>query len=67
MESKEVEIDKFVLAIVAQQRDKVGGCGTPIFYAENQEEQDKIATYLARITSGVIHDLENGVYIIVRH
>lgn len=62
-----MEINKFILAIVAQKRDKVGGCGTPIFYAESQEEQDKIATYLARITAGVVHDLENGIYIIVRH
>ncbi|NMB35812.1 MAG: hypothetical protein GX989_05940 [Firmicutes bacterium] len=69
MGNREVEIDKFILAVVVEegQRDRVGGCGTPVFYAENQEEQDKIATYLARITSGVIHDLENGVYIIVRH
>ena len=64
-----MEIDKYILAVVVQKegRDKVGGCGTPVFYAEDQEEQDKIATYLSRITSGVIHDLENGVYIIVRH
>lgn len=48
-------------------RHKVGGCGTPIIYAADKEEQDRIATYLARITAGVIHDLENGVYIIVRH
>ncbi|MGI6309081.1 MAG: capping complex subunit for YIEGIA [Dethiobacteria bacterium] len=62
-----MEINKFILAIVTRERNKVGGCGTPIFYAASKEEQDTIATYLARITAGVVHDLENGVYIIVRH
>lgn len=62
-----MEIEKFILAVVTLSRHKVGGCGTPIFYAADKEEQDTVATYLARITSGVIHDLENGVYIIVRH
>lgn len=62
-----MEIEKFILAVVTLDPHKVGGCGTPIFHATDKDEQDKIATYLARITSGVIHDLENGVYIIVRH
>ena len=62
-----MDIDNYILAIVTQQRDKIGGSGTPIFYAENQVEQDKIATTLARITAGVVHDLGNGIYIIVRH
>jgi hypothetical protein len=62
-----VEIEKFILAIVALDAEKVGGCGTPIFFAANKDEQDKIATYLARITEGVVHDLENGTYIVVKH
>lgn len=64
-----MEINKYILAIVmqGQQREKVGAYGAPVFYADSQAEQDKIATYLARITSGVVHDLENGIFIIVRH
>lgn len=62
-----MELEKFILAIVALDADKVGGCGTPIFFAANKEEQDKTAMYLARITEGVVHDLENGTYIIVKH
>ncbi|MDO9535773.1 MAG: hypothetical protein Q7J85_10700 [Bacillota bacterium] len=62
-----MELEKFILAIVALDAEKVGGCGTPVFFAVNKEEQDKIATYLARITEGVVHDLENGTYIVVKH
>lgn len=57
---------KNILAAITIDPSRVGG-GIPIFYAENQEEQEKISTYLARITEGVIHDLENGVYILVKH
>jgi cell wall assembly regulator SMI1 len=62
-----MELNKFILAVIALKPGKVGGCGAPIFYVENKEEQDKIATTLARITEGVVHDLENGIYIIVKH
>ena len=62
-----MELNKLILAIIALEPEKVGGCGAPIFYAENREEQDKMAITLARITEGVVHDLENGTYIIVKH
>ena len=41
--------------------------GTPIFLARSREEQERIAIYLSRILPGGVHDLENGVMIIVRH
>lgn len=48
-------------------REKVSAGGAPIFYAADKEEQEKVAVTLARITEGVIHDLENGVFILVKH
>lgn len=62
----QIVINKYILAMVTRKKDLVGG-GMPIFYVSSQEEQDKIALTLARITEGVVHDLENGVYIIVKH
>ena len=62
-----MELEKYILAIITQEKEKVQGAGAPVFLASNQEEQEKIALYLARITEGVIHDLENGVYILVKH
>ena len=39
----------------------------PTFYCEDENELDKVAKYLSGITDGMVHDLDNGVYIIVRH
>ncbi|MGI6097397.1 MAG: capping complex subunit for YIEGIA [Dethiobacteria bacterium] len=57
---------KEILAAITINPELVGG-GIPIFIAQDRAEQDKIATYLARITEGVVHDLENGVYVLARH
>ncbi len=62
-----MELEKYILAIITTKPEKVSGGGTPVFIAQTNEEQDKIALILARVTEGVIHDLENGVYLLVRH
>ncbi|HWQ74340.1 MAG TPA: hypothetical protein VN441_03410 [Syntrophomonas sp.] len=62
----ETALNQCILAAVCQQRDKVGGA-CPIFFAASPEEQRKTSLLLARILGGIVHDLENGVYIIVKH
>lgn len=59
-------LGEYIVAVVTTAKDKVGG-GAPIFYATSKEEMDKLALYLAKMTKGMVHDLENGVYVIVRH
>lgn len=61
------QLKDVVLAVIALKPEKVKGGGTPIFLAETQEELEKIALNLSRILNGAIHDLENGVYLIVGH
>lgn len=64
----ETSLTKYILAVITIDPSLVAsGGGAPIFYVTDVEEQDKVATYLARIMEGVIHDLENGVYIVVKH
>ncbi|MDD3838951.1 MAG: hypothetical protein PHP06_00055 [Clostridia bacterium] len=63
----DVGIKKSIVAVVTTHPDKVGAGGVPCFYAKDEEEMEKIAMYLTRITYGMVHDLENGVYIIVKH
>ena len=46
--------------------NKVQG-SVAVFIAEDTVEQERTAMLLARIMRGMSHDLENGVYIIVRH
>ncbi|NLA27826.1 MAG: hypothetical protein GX878_10580 [Firmicutes bacterium] len=60
-------MSNFILAVITLDPSLVGAGGAPVFIARDIAEQDRIATYLARITSGVVHDLENGVYILVKH
>ncbi len=55
-----------ILAVVTLRHDAVGG-GAPIFYANDEAERERIATYLSRILDAMVHDLENGTYILVKH
>ncbi|HHT36196.1 MAG: hypothetical protein ACE3NC_10920 [Candidatus Wallacebacter cryptica] len=55
-----------ILAVITTDKERVGG-SAPTFYAENTEELEKIAVYLARIFMAAVHDLGNNVYIIVKH
>lgn len=63
----EVSISKEILAMVTKDKTKVSSGSVPIFYAENDTELEQVTLYLARIFMAAIHDLSNGVYIIVRH
>ncbi|MEW5784759.1 MAG: hypothetical protein AB1767_06770 [Bacillota bacterium] len=63
----ETSISKYILAVIARDPGLIAGGGAPVFIARDQVEQDRIATYLARITEGIVHDLENGLYILVKH
>ncbi len=62
----DVSISKYILAAVTINPDLVGG-SIPVFYVSDEKEQQKISTYLGRILEGVVHDMENGVYIVVKH
>ena len=44
------ELTNAVLAVIAQDPQIVSG-GAPIFIASSQEEQEKIALYLSRVTT----------------
>ncbi len=39
----------------------------PIFFAKTEEEQARVAQTLAKIMQAMVHDLGNGVYVIVKH
>ncbi len=58
---------KVILAVIALENDKVDAGGTIVFYAEDKEQQEKMATTLSRITEGVVHELDNGLKILVKH
>ncbi|MCG8513380.1 MAG: hypothetical protein MI740_04505 [Halanaerobiales bacterium] len=57
-----------ILAVIVQKENKakVAG-GVPIFYTEDERELEEISMLLARLTLGMVHDLGNGVKIIMKH
>ncbi len=64
----DININNEILAVVTLKGNavKVAG-GAPIFLVEDEKELKEITMLLARITLGMVHDLKNGVYILVRH
>ena len=55
-----------ILAVVALDAHKVGG-GAPIFLARDREELSTLAFLLGRVLGAAVHDLQNEVYIVIRH
>jgi len=48
-------------------RTKILPGGTPVFLTADEAEQQKLATTLSRILQAAVHDLENGLLILVKH
>ena len=57
-----------IVAIITckKNKDKIGG-GAPVFYTDDEEELEEVSMLLSRITLGMVHDLGNGVKLIIRH
>lgn len=62
-----ISINDYLLGIVTLNEDKVISGGCPVFKAADKKEMEKTSLLLARITGGTVHDLENGIYIVVKH
>lgn len=63
----DVGIRDSIIAIITVDEKVVSGGSVPTFYAKDIEEQKRIALTVSKITTGMVHDLENGCFIIVRH
>lgn len=66
---EDVSLNNMIVAIIVieKEKNKVGGGGAPVFYVEDRAEQEKISMLLARLTLGMVHDLGNGVKLIIKH
>lgn len=60
-------IKEFIIAVITYNKDRVTGGGCPIFIVENKEEAETMGLYVAKATLGMIHDVGNECYIVVRH
>lgn len=62
----DIGIKENIIALVSLNRD-VASASAPIFYVDSEEKQEETALLIAKITMGMVHDLRNGVYAVVRH
>lgn len=63
--SKVASIER-ILCVITLHKDRVGG-GVPIFLARDQEELDQMALYLSKALLGMIHEIAEGTYAVVKH
>lgn len=66
--SEEISATNQIIAIITENenKDKVSG-GVPIFFTANEKETEEVSALLARATLGMVHDLGNGINIIIKH
>jgi len=62
----EVVLKEQILAVVTTIPEKISG-GVPVFIANDDKEAQHMSLLLGRVLKAMAHDLENGVYIIVKH
>ena len=55
-----------LIAIVTTDAERIKGGGAHIFLARNEEEMERITLLMSRIFKAMVHDLENGVYLLYR-
>ena len=59
-------LEKYILAVITMHPD-AGIAGLPIFYAKDEQEQNRLANLLEAILDGIAHKISDWVYIIVKH
>lgn len=60
--------DTIIAVVVTVDQQEIVQTGdVPILIAQDVTEQEKIAVFLSRTTKSMIHQLPNGVQILIRH
>jgi hypothetical protein len=59
-------IQKFILAAVTTSPERVPS-GTAVFHCKSEEELQRICANLEAILDGIAHELDPGLFIIVKH
>ncbi len=63
----EIELMNTIIAIVTHNPEKVQTGFAPVFFSQDDADSERLALLLAKITDGMVHNLENGVFVIVKH
>lgn len=60
-------LENLIIAVVTSHPERVAGGGTPFFLVDDSQAAQQLATMLAHILDGMVHDLGNDTLIVVRH
>lgn len=55
------------MAVVTMHGDRVCGGGAPVFLAKDEQELESMAAAIARVMAGMVHEVGEGILIIVKH
>ncbi|MCK4259045.1 MAG: hypothetical protein KAX49_08710 [Halanaerobiales bacterium] len=64
----DLSLNNTILAIVVKEdcKTKVSG-GAPIFITENDQELEEMSMLISRITMSMVHEIADGIRMIVKH
>ncbi|MFW5992168.1 MAG: capping complex subunit for YIEGIA [Halanaerobiaceae bacterium] len=64
-----IDLTNYIIAIVAltECRDRIGGGGAPVFYVNDSDKLDEVSMLIARVALGMVHEIDDGVKIIIKH
>lgn len=54
-----------VFCVITTDKERVMPGGAPVLIAKDEEEQGRLAMWICRITDAIVHDLHNGVWLLV--
>ncbi len=54
-----------VFCVITTDKELVMPGGAPVLIAKDKEEQSRLAMWICRITDAIVHDLHNGVWLLV--
>lgn len=62
-----VSITHSILAVITSDEEPGPSGSALIFRIRDPKERERVARYIGTVTLGMVHDLRNGTYIVVKH
>lgn len=62
----DIGLNDYIIAIVTTDKDMKSNT-VPIFYAKDREDLEKRSLMISKCVTGMVHDVLNDTFIIVKH
>ncbi len=63
----DIGINSYTMAVITTDKNMTTSGGCPIFYASNDDELQNKAMLMAKCVDGIVHQISDGVLIVVKH